>query len=66
MGDSEEELRKELEETQRQLEREKVGREAEFWKSEVEKRAIKDNASANFGFLVLFGGIAVVFLALLL
>jgi len=66
MDKSEEELRKELEETQNQLEREKFGREADFWKSEMDKRIIKDNASANFGFLVLFGGIAVVFLALLL
>ena len=66
MDKSEEELRKELEETQQQLEKEKMGREADFWKSEIEKRRIKDNASANFGFLVLFGGIAVVFLALLL
>lgn len=65
MGESEKNSVK-LEETQRQLGSEKVGREAKFWKSEVEKRAIKDNASANFRFLALFGGIAIVFLALLL
>lgn len=66
MDKSEDELLKALQETQDQLEREKLGREADFWKSEMDKRIIKDNASANLGFLVLFGGIALVFLALLL
>jgi hypothetical protein len=66
MGNSEDELRKQLEETQQQLENEKFGREADFWKAEAKKRSMQDNHSANIGFLVLIGGIAVVFLALLL
>lgn len=65
MDKSEDELRKELEETQRQLHNEKLAREADFWKSESKKSARESKASDNTALIVLGGGIALIFLMLL-
>jgi hypothetical protein len=63
MGDnSEEELRKELEATKRRLYEEQLARESEKSKMEAKAWAREEKASANTASIVLFGGIALIFL----
>ena len=63
MGDnSEEELRKELEASKRRLYEEQLARESEKAKMEAKAWAREEKASANTASIVLFGGIALIFL----
>ena len=62
---SEEELRKELEATQRRLNDEQLAREAEKGKMEAKAWAREEKASANTASIVFFGGIALIFLLLI-
>lgn len=62
---SEEELRKELEATQRRLYEEQLAREAEKGKMEAKAWAREEKASANTASIVFFGGIALAFLLLI-
>lgn len=62
---SEEELRKELEATQRRLYDEQLAREAEKGKMEAKAWAREEKASANTASIVFFGGIALIFLLLI-
>jgi hypothetical protein len=59
---SEEELRKELEATRRRLHEEKEARIAERGKAEAKAWAREQKASDNTAQIVLFGGIALIFL----
>ncbi len=61
-SNSEEELRKELEATQRRLHEEERARIAEKGKSEAKAWAREQKASDNTAQIVLFGGIALIFL----
>jgi hypothetical protein len=65
-SNSEEELHKELEATQRRLHEEQRAREAEKGKAEAKAWAREEKASANTAAIVFFGGIALVFLVVLL
>ena len=62
---SEDELRKELEATQRRLYDEQLAREAEKGKMEAKAWAREEKASANTASIVFFGGIALIFLLLI-
>ena len=59
---SEEELRKELESTKRRLYEEQLARDAEKSKAESKAYARERKAADNTAQIVLFGGIALIFL----
>jgi CHASE3 domain sensor protein len=59
---AEEELRKELEATKRRLYEEQLAREAEKSKAESKAYARESKAANNTAQIVLFGGIALIFL----
>jgi|688.fasta_scaffold1315806_1 hypothetical protein len=61
-NNSEEELRKELEASKRRLYEEQLARESEKSKMEAKAWAREEKASANTASIVLFGGIALIFL----
>ena len=61
-SNSEEELRKELEATQKELEHERILREFEQRQAENKKWARESKAADNTAQIVLFGGIALIFL----
>ena len=65
-SNSEEELRKELEATQRRLYAEQLAREDEKWKADHKASVREHKAAENTAKIVFFGGIALVFLVVLL
>jgi hypothetical protein len=65
-SNSEEELRKELEATQRRLHSEQLRREAERADADAKAWARERKASSNTASIIFFGSIALIFLMLLL